>query len=67
MAIKALAIRPAARPDRNNTAAQQLICRWERAPDGQLVCRWALADAVRATDRVVPFKRPRKGMRRGRL
>jgi hypothetical protein len=63
MAIKAIANRPAARPDRNNTAAKQLVCRWERASGGQLVCHWTLADAVRATDRVVPFKRPLKGGR----
>jgi hypothetical protein len=57
MAIKAIAFRPAARPDRNNLGTRQLVCRWQRDISGQLVCHWALEDAVRSTDRVVPFKR----------
>jgi hypothetical protein len=64
MAIKAIAFRPAVRPDRNNLGARQLVCHWQRDASGQLVCHWTLADAVRSTDRVVPFKPRRKPVRR---
>jgi hypothetical protein len=61
MAIKAIAFRPAARPDHDNAAPRPLVCRWQRDPDGQLVCRWMRDEPLPTTaDRVVPFKRRKK-------